>query len=89
MVYDSAFDDLPLDEQIVISMLVGTDSNVLKVKFADIQMQRNSYDCGLYAITNVPLMTERRNGTSHMTPGTSVTWQHNVTILEYTEQQSL
>ena len=25
MVYDSAFDDLPLDEQIVISELVGTD----------------------------------------------------------------
>ena len=52
MVYDSEFDDLPLDEQIVISELVGTDSNLLKVKFADIQMQRNSYDCGLYAIAN-------------------------------------
>ena len=33
--------------------------------------------------------TERQNGTSHMTPGTSVTWQHNGTVLEYTEQQNL
>ena len=36
----------------MISEPVGTDSNVLKVKFADIQMQRNSYDCRLYAIAN-------------------------------------
>ena len=60
MVYDSAFDDLPLDEQIVISELVGTDSNVLKVKFADIQMQRNSYDCGLYAIANATALANGR-----------------------------
>ena len=52
MVYDSAFDDLQLDEQIVISELVDTINNVLKVKFVDIEMQRNSYDCGLYAIAN-------------------------------------
>ena len=60
MVYDSAFDDLPLDEQIVISELVGTDSNVLKVKFADIQLQRNSYDCGLYAIANATALANGR-----------------------------
>ena len=60
MVYDSAFDDLPLDEQIVISELVGTDSNVLKVKFADIQLQRNSYDCGLYGIANATALANGR-----------------------------
>ena len=50
MMYDSAFEDLPLAEQIVISSLVETYSNILKVKFADIQMQRNSY--GLFVIAN-------------------------------------
>ena len=43
--YDSTFEDLLLDEQIVISSLIETNSNILKEKFADIQMQRNSYDC--------------------------------------------
>ena len=60
MMYDSTFEDLPLDEQIVISSLVETDSNILKVKFTDIQMQRNSYDCGLFAIANATALAYGR-----------------------------
>ena len=56
MVYDSAFEALSLDEQIVVE----TDSNILKVKFADIQMQRNSYDCGLLVIANATALAYRR-----------------------------
>ena len=41
MMYAAAFEDLPRDEQIVISSLAETDSNILKAKFADKQMQWN------------------------------------------------
>ena len=54
VIYDSAFDDLPEMEGLVIASLVDIESTVpvLHVHFANIQMQRNSYDCGLFAIAN-------------------------------------
>ena len=34
--------------------------SILKVKFADIQLQINSYDCGLYAIANATALANGR-----------------------------
>ena len=34
--------------------------DILKVKFADIQMQRNSFDCGLFAIANATALAYGR-----------------------------
>lgn len=51
-IYDSAFEDLPNMELAVVASLVEISESMLKVKFVDIQMQRNGYDCGLFAIAN-------------------------------------
>ena len=39
-------------EAMVIASLVKVEGNELQVQLADIQMQRNSHDCGLFAIAN-------------------------------------
>ena len=44
-VYDTAFDDLPHIEQLVVASLVKTEQKVLKVKFSNVYMQTNGNDC--------------------------------------------
>lgn len=51
-VYDSAFEDLPHMEELVVTSLVKVRSKVLKVKFPKVAQQTNGNDCGLYAIAN-------------------------------------
>ena len=51
-IYDSAFDDLPHNEQLVVASLVKTEKKILKAKFSNVYMQTNGNDCGLYAIAN-------------------------------------
>ena len=52
VVYDSAYEDIPHEQGLVIASLVDIKSDVLNVHFANVQMQRNDYDCGLFAIAN-------------------------------------
>ena len=52
VVYDSAFVNIPHEESLVIASLVNIQSNIMNVHFANIQMQKNSHDCGLFAIAN-------------------------------------
>ena len=61
IVYDSAFTDLPLDEGLVIASLVNIEGDMLNVHFPNIQMQRNSYDCGLFAIANATTLAFGKN----------------------------
>jgi len=51
-VYDSAYCDLPHEEEMLIASLVKTEAKSLKVQFANVAMQTNGYDCGIYAIAN-------------------------------------
>ena len=52
VVYDSAYTDIPHEQGLVIASLVDIKSDVLNVHFANVQMQRNAYDCGFFAIAN-------------------------------------
>ena len=60
-VYDTAFDDLPHIEQLVVASLVKTEQKVLKVKFSNVYMQTNGNDCGLYAIANATALAFGRD----------------------------
>ena len=51
-IYDSAFDDLPHNEQLVVASLVKTEKKILKTKFSNVYMQTNGNGCGMYAISN-------------------------------------
>ena len=60
-IYDSAFDDLPHNEQLVVASLVKTEKEILKVKFSNVHMQTNGNDCGLYAIANATALAFGRD----------------------------
>ena len=45
-IYDSAFDDLPHNEQLVAASLVKMEKKILKAKFSNVYMQTNGNDCG-------------------------------------------
>ena len=60
-IYDSAFDDLPHNEQLVVASLVKTEKKILKVKFSNVYMQTNGNDCGLYAIANATALAFGRD----------------------------
>ena len=60
-VYDSAFQDLPEDEGMVIASLVDIEGNILHVQLANVQMQRNTHDCGLFAIANATTLAFGKN----------------------------
>ena len=51
-VYDSAYSDLPHEEEVLVASLVATQANKLKCIFPNVALQTNGYDCGLYAIAN-------------------------------------
>ena len=65
-VYDSAYDDLAHEEEMVVASLVSTNANNLQVLFPNIALQTNGYDCGLYAIANATAFAYG------MDPGTQV-----------------
>ena len=60
-IYDSAFDDLPHNEQLVVSSLAKTEKKILKAKFSNVYMQTNGNDCGLYAIANATALAFGRD----------------------------
>ena len=60
-IYDSAFDDLPHNEQLVVASLVKTEKKILKAKFSNVYMQTNGNDCGLYAIANATALAFGRD----------------------------
>ena len=49
-VYDSAYSDLPHEEEMVVASVVSTSADNLRVLFPNVSLQTNGYDCGLYAI---------------------------------------
>ena len=51
-IYDSAYDDLPYEQAMVVASLVTTRENNLQVLYPSVALQMNGYDCGLYAIAN-------------------------------------
>ena len=60
-VYDTAFDNLPHIEQLVVASLVKKEKKILKVKFSNVYMQTNGNDCGLYAIANTTALAVGRD----------------------------
>ena len=58
-IYDSAYDDLPHNEQLVVASLVKTEKKILRAKFSNVYMQTNGNDCGLYAIANATALAFR------------------------------
>ena len=60
-IYDSAFDDLPHIQQLVVASLVKTEKKILRAKFSNVYMQTNGHDCGLYAIANATALAFGRD----------------------------
>ena len=83
-IYDSAFTDLPQDEGLVIASLVDVDGDMLHVHFTNVQLQRNSYDCGLFSIANATTLAFGRNPVNE-TYDTTKMRSHLITCLENKE----
>ena len=60
-IYESVFDDLTHNEQLVVASLVKTENKILKAKFSNVYMQTNGNDCGLYAIASATTLAFGRD----------------------------
>ena len=50
--HDSAYSDLPHEEELTIASLVAVTADKPQFIFPNVALQTNGYDCGLYAVAN-------------------------------------
>ena len=65
-IYDSAYCDLPHEEELTVASLVAVTSDRLQVIFPNVALQTNGYDCGLYAVANATALAYGRDPTTHV-----------------------